>query len=130
MIKTLTQEQLKAYIEQYGDEDVYFSHYRETDGKIVIKFLPQFTKFVDEENLHSFKKELIAKPHLKDKYLKEIILTPNFAYIPNDDHSEKNKLVKNYKKFLSDVKNNRLYIPVILQPYKPNYNKKHYGREY
>lgn len=101
MEQYLTEEQIAMFIEKYGDGDVYFSHYRETDGKISVKYLPNFTKFAEESNIPEFIKELTEKPHLKDKYLAEIILTDKFAYIPNGDN--KNPLVKNYQRFLKDL---------------------------
>ena len=100
-MERLTEEQIIKFIEQYGDGDIYFSHYHETDGKTSVKYLPKFTKFADWDNIEPFKEELTEHPHLKDKYLQEIILTPNYAYIPNGDN--KNPLVKNYKKFLEDL---------------------------
>ena len=104
MLSTLTQEDIVKFIEQYGDEDIYFSHYKETNGNIIVKYLPSFTKFLDPINILPFKKELTENPHLKDKYLMEIILTPKYAYLPNNSNSDKSKLVVNYKKFLDDLK--------------------------
>ena len=104
MIKELSQDLIKYYIENYGDGDIYFSHYLNDDGTLEVKFLPAFTKFADEENIEEFKKELEEKPHLKDRYLKVIILTERFAHIPNDEYSNKKALVKNFNKFLEDLK--------------------------
>ena len=104
MIDLLTEEQIIEFIEKYGDGDIFYSFHRGTDGTIIIKYLPNFTKFADESNIDAFKKELKDHPHLKERYLSEIILTNAYAYIPNNDHSAKNPLVKNYKKFLEDIK--------------------------
>ena len=124
MLDILTQENLVDFIQKYGDGDIYFSHYRETNGTIIIKYLPAFTKFADEDNIDTFKKELTDNPHLKERYLQEIILTPKFAYIPNSDKNNKNKLVKNYGKFLEDVKTaNSKKFAVKSKYCKPENNK-------
>lgn len=104
MVKELSEELIKYYIEHYGDGDIYFSHYLNDNGTIDIKYLPSFTKFADEENLPEFKKELEEHPHIKDRYLKIITISDRFAYIPNDEYSNKRALVKNYSKFLEDLK--------------------------
>lgn len=98
----LNEYQIMEFIEKYGDGDIYFSHYKETDGTIIVKYLPKFTHFADEDNILLFKKELREHPHLKPKYLAEIILTDKFAYIPNGNN--KNPLVENYKAFLEEIK--------------------------
>ena len=107
MIDILTQEDLINYIEKYGDGDIYYSHCKETDGRIIIKYFPKLTKFVDESSIEELKKEIKENPHLKARYLNEIILTPKFSYIPNSDGSSKNPLVENYKKFLEVIKKQR-----------------------
>ena len=114
MIDSLTQQDLILFIEKYGNGDIYFSHYKDTTGKITIKYLPMFTKLADEDNIADFKKELTEHPHLKDKYLKEIIITNKFAYIPNDDFSSKNPLVLNYKKFLDNIKQQTKYSTKVI----------------
>ena len=105
MVK-LTQEEIIVFIEQYGDGDVYFSHYY-NNGVLEIKYFPALAKFADTESfkngLKDFKKEISENPHLKDRYLKEIVLTDKQALIPNDEKSNERSLVKNYKKFLNDL---------------------------
>lgn len=101
----LSKEQIKNYIEKYGDGDVYVSHYARTDGLVEIKYLPKIRKFVDDESIkHLINKEFKDRPHLKDKYLQVIIISDKFAHIPAIATSNKNPLVKNYQKFLNDVK--------------------------
>lgn len=130
MFDLLTQENLVDFIEKYGDGDIYYSHYKETNGTIIIKYLPSFTKFADEENIEPFKQELKEHPHIRSRYLQEIILTPKFAYIPNSDTSNKNKLVKNYSKFLEDLKKEKAKKYAVQTEYcKPENKKNHNRRE-
>ncbi len=101
----LSKEQIKNFIEKYGDGDVYVSHYTRTDGLVEIKYLPKIRKFVEDESIkHLITEEFKEHPHLKDKYIQVIIISDKFAHIPASATSNKNPLVKNYQKFLDDVK--------------------------
>lgn len=101
----LTQDQIKYYIENYGDGDIYYSHLYMENGTVEVKYFPKFTKFVDESNIDFLKDEIEKAPHLQEKYLATIVLGRAFAYIPESKSSNKDMLVKNYSKFLSEIKN-------------------------
>ena len=101
----LTTEQIKNFIENYGDGDVYYSHYTRTDGLVEIKYLPKIRKFVEDESINQLiTVEFKEKPHIRDRYLQVIVISDKFAHIPTSATSNKNPLVKNYQKFLNDVK--------------------------
>lgn len=99
--------EIKDFIENYGDGDVYFSHEYNEEHQLEVKYLPKLTKFVDETSIPEFLKELEQKPHIQEKYIRTIVLTRNYAYIPEKKDSNKDKLVKNYSKFLNKIKESK-----------------------
>ena len=93
---------LKMFFQIYGDDDVYYSHEYMADGTLEIKYFPHLLKFIQNEDLDEFVSRFKDRPRLVDEYAKVLVLTDKFAYIPNDNKSDKNPLVKNYPKFLKN----------------------------
>lgn len=110
MIEKLNGKQLRNYIAKYGDGDVYYAHDHKPNGIIEIQYLPKILHFVDPNGIPAFIKELNGNPHIVQKYVKVIVLTEKFAYIPNDNRSNKNPLVMNYSKFLQSIKSSNFEI--------------------
>ncbi len=98
----LTKEQIKYFIENYGNDDVYYAHHYEgADNQfLIVEFFQHLGKMVSPENIGQAIKDLE-----KSKAIPQIIvLTKNGARILNDDTCDRT-LEKNYKEFLNDLKN-------------------------
>ncbi len=108
MKKHLNGEDLKLFIEKYGNGDVYFCHEHLENGMLQVKFLPGILNHTEPENIPDLLVYLKERPFTAERYLKAIILTDNYAYLPDDKRSNKNRLVKNYKKFLEDLEKQQL----------------------
>ena len=111
MALKLSEKQIKLFVEKYGDGDVYFSHEYLEDGTIKILYFPVIRKFVSDESIPYLFEELQETPHLIPKYTRELYLNETYAYVMFDGEVVKNKLTKNYRQFLQDVKDNKLVYP-------------------
>ena len=98
---TLTKEQIKYYIENYGNDDVYFDHHYEGANNqfLIVEFYQHLGKMVSPENIEQAKLDL-AKLKIMPNI---IVITKNGARILNDDTQDRT-LEKNYKDFLDDLK--------------------------
>ena len=98
----LTKEQIKYFIENYGNDDVYFNHRYEGINKdiIYIEYFPHLGKMTQKENYNKYIKDLMMAGITP----KVIIVTNKYAKILSKDVYDKT-LEKNYKKFLKDLKN-------------------------
>ena len=115
MALQLSEKQIKLFVEKYGDGDVYFSHEYLEDGTIKVKYFPVLRKFVSDESIPYLFVELQETPHLLPKYARDLYLTDTYAYVMFDGEVVKNKLTKNYRQFLQDVKDNKLVYPRDLE---------------
>lgn len=99
---TLTKEQIKYFIENYGNDDVYFDHHYEGANNqfLIVEFYQHLGKMVSPENIEQAKLDL-AKLKIMPNI---IVITKNGARILNDDTKDRT-LEKNYKDFLDDLKN-------------------------
>lgn len=99
---TLTKEQIKYFIENYGNDDVYFDHHYEGANNqfLIVEFYQHLGKMVSPENIEQAKLDL-AKLKIMPNI---IVITKNGARILNDDTQDRT-LEKNYKDFLDDLKN-------------------------
>ena len=99
---TLTKEQIKYFIENYGNDDVYFDHHYEGANNqfLIVEFYQHLGKMVSPENIEQAKLDL-AKLKIMPNI---IVITKNGARILNDDTQDRT-LEKNYKDFLNDLKN-------------------------
>ena len=99
---TLTKEQIKYFIENYGNDDVYFDHHYEGANNqfLIIEFYQHLGKMVSPENIEQAKLDLAKRKIMPDI----IVITKNGARILNDDTYDRT-LEKNYKDFLNDLKN-------------------------
>ena len=99
---TLTKEQIKYFIENYGNDDVYFDHHYEGANNqfLIVEFYQHLGKMVSPENIEQAKLDL-AKLKIMPNI---IVITKNGARILNDDTYDRT-LEKNYKDFLNDLKN-------------------------
>ncbi len=99
---TLTKEQIKYFIENYGNDDVYFDHHYEGANNqfLIVEFYQHLGKMVSPENIEQAKLDLAKRKIMPDI----IVITKNSARILNDDTQDRT-LEKNYKDFLDDLKN-------------------------
>ena len=99
---TLTKEQIKYFIENYGNDDVYFDHHYEgaNNQLLIVEFYQHLGKMVSPENIEQAKLDLAKLKIMPDI----IVITKNGARILNDDTQDRT-LEKNYKDFLDDLKN-------------------------
>ena len=99
---TLTKEQIKYFIENYGNDDVYFDHHYEGANNqfLIVEFYQHLGKMVSPENIEQAKLDLAKRKITPDI----IVITKNGARILNDDTQDRT-LEKNYKDFLDDLKN-------------------------
>ena len=99
---TLTKEQIKYFIENYGNDDVYFDHHYEGANNqfLIVEFYQHLGKMVSPENIEQAKLDLAKRKIMPDI----IAITKNGARILNDDTYDRT-LEKNYKDFLNDLKN-------------------------
>lgn len=99
---TLTKEQIKYFIENYGNDDVYFDHHYEGANNqfLIVEFYQHLGKMVSPENIEQAKLDLAKRKIMPDI----IVITKNGARILNDDTYDRT-LEKNYKDFLNDLKN-------------------------
>ena len=99
---TLTKEQIKYFIENYGNDDVYYDHHYEGANNqfLIVEFYQHLGKMVSPENIEQAKLDL-AKLKIMPNI---IVITKNGARILNDDTQDRT-LEKNYKDFLNDLKN-------------------------
>lgn len=99
---TLTKEQIKYFIENYGNDDVYFDHHYEGANNqfLIVEFYQHLGKMVSPENIEQAKLDLAKRKIMPDI----IVITKNGARILNDDTQDRT-LEKNYKDFLNDLKN-------------------------
>ena len=99
---TLTKEQIKYFIENYGNDDVYFDHHYEGANNqfLIVEFYQHLGKMVSPENIEQAKLDLAKLKIMPDI----IVITKNGARILNDDTQDRT-LEKNYKDFLNDLKN-------------------------
>ena len=99
---TLTKEQIKYFIENYGNDDVYFDHHYEGANNqfLIVEFYQHLGKMVSPENIEQAKLDLAKLKIMPDI----IVITKNGAIILNDDTQDRT-LEKNYKDFLNDLKN-------------------------
>ena len=99
---TLTKEQIKYFIENYGNDDVYFDHHYEGANNqfLIVEFYQHLGKMVSPENIEQAKLDLAKLKIMPDI----IVITKNGARILNDDTQDRT-LEKNYKDFLDDLKN-------------------------
>ncbi len=99
---TLTKEQIKYFIENYGNDDVYYDHHYEGANNqfLIVEFYQHLGKMVSPENIEQAKLDL-AKLKIMPNI---IVITKNGARILNDDTQDRT-LEKNYKDFLDDLKN-------------------------
>ena len=104
LVRYLKKHNLNYFILGNGTNVVF------EDGNIEVKYFPNFTKFADESNIKLLKKEIEDDPNLEEKYVEKIVLTQAYAYLPDKKElSGKCDLVKNYKKFLSGIKESERY---------------------
>ncbi|MBP3631180.1 MAG: hypothetical protein J6J23_06835 [Clostridia bacterium] len=96
----LTEEQIKMFVEKFGDGDVYFSHKVLKDGTIKVRYFPVLKKYVSEEIIPELFKEMQEYPHRIPKYTRELYLTEKSAYVLFDGQEVTNTLTNNYAKFL------------------------------
>lgn len=98
----LTKEQIKYFIENYGNDDVYFDHHYEGANNqfLIVKFYQHLGKMVSPENIEQAKLDLAKRKIMPDI----IVITKNGARILNDDTQDRT-LEENYKDFLNDLKN-------------------------
>lgn len=99
---TLTKEQIKYFIENYGNDDVYFDHHYEGANNqfLIVEFYQHLGKMVSPENIEQAKLDLAKRKIMPNI----IVITKNGARILNDDTQDRT-LEKNYKDFLNDLKN-------------------------
>lgn len=99
---TLTKEQIKYFIENYGNDDVYFDHHYEGANNqfLIVEFYQHLGKMVSPENIEQAKLDLAKRKIMPNI----IVITKNGARILNDDTQDRT-LEKNYKDFLDDLKN-------------------------
>ncbi len=99
---TLTKEQIKYFIENYGNDDVYFDHHYEGANNqfLIVEFYQHLGKMVSPENIEQAKLDLAKRKIMPDI----IVITKNSARILNDDTQDRT-LEKSYKDFLDDLKN-------------------------
>ena len=99
---TLTKEQIKYFIENYGNDDVYYDHHYEGANNqfLIVEFYQHLGKMVSPENIEQAKLDLAKRKITPDI----IVITKNGARILNDDTQDRT-LEKNYKDFLDDLKN-------------------------
>ena len=99
---TLTKEQIKYFIENYGNDDVYYDHHYEGANNqfLIVEFYQHLGKMVSPENIEQAKLDLAKRKITPDI----IVITKNGARILNDDTQDRT-LEKNYKDFLNDLKN-------------------------
>lgn len=98
----LTKEQIKYFIENYGNDDVYFDHHYEGSNNqfLIVEFYQHLGKMVSPENIEQAKLDLVKRKIMPDI----IVITKNGAKILNDDTQDRT-LEENYKDFLNDLKN-------------------------
>ena len=98
----LTKEQIKYFIENYGNDDVYFDHHYEGANNqfLIVEFYQHLGKMVSPENIEQAKLDLVKRKIMPDI----IVITKNGARILNDDTQDRT-LEENYKDFLNDLKN-------------------------
>ncbi len=103
---TLTKEQIKYFIENYGNDDVYFDHHYEGANNqfLIVEFYQHLGKMVSPENIEQAKLDLAKRKIMPDI----IVITKNGARILNDDTYDRS-LEKNYKDFLNDLKNEDIF---------------------
>lgn len=100
----LTEEQIKDYIENYGDGDVYCAHRITREGLLEIDFMPCLANFVDESSITKTVEWINKKLELRKEYVKTIVVSDKFAYIPTSARSNHYALVKNFDKFMTRVR--------------------------
>lgn len=99
----LTKEQIKKFINEYGNDDLYYRHHYEGKNNeiIVVHFIPHIGKFMSEQFFDETIKELEKKNKIEE-CLKTLIITNRGARIVSNDAWDRT-LEKSYHKFLQDL---------------------------
>ncbi len=98
----LSGEEIKYFISNYGDGDVYFSHKYQGDC-IVVKYFPALEHCVEPEGISILRDEVKKNPALGKKYLNTIVLTETGAEII-DGSKKRTQLVETYLDFLKELR--------------------------
>ena len=80
---TLTKEQIKYFIENYGNDDVYFDHHYEGANNqfLIVEFYQHLGKMVSPENIEQAKLDLAKRKIMPNI----IVITKNGARIVSSD---------------------------------------------
>ena len=98
----ITKEQAKDFINNYGNDDVFYS-YRQNKNYVEVEYFPNLAKFVSSEALETFLKDYSPAKDNYGNILRTIIITDDCAVIKNRDKSTDLTLENNYAKFKQDI---------------------------
>lgn len=99
----LSKEQIVDFIENYGNEDAYFSHEYKKDGSIIVNYIPNAGKCLSDKAIEKLKKEMMTNQRLYAESIRTVCLYNNYCQIYNKNRYTDLSLEKNYEKFLFDI---------------------------
>lgn len=99
----LTKEQIKKFINEYGNDDLYYRHHYEGKNNeiIVVQFIPHIGKCISEQFFKGAIEELEKRNEIEE-CLRTLIITNRGARIVSNDAWDRT-LEKSYHKFLQDL---------------------------
>lgn len=96
----LTKEQIKRFIEYYGNDDVFYDCKTNSQGYIEVSYFQHMKKFISDESIPMYFEEIERKPQLRENLSYLIISNKGVQVLDSKDKT----LEKNYEWFLSDLK--------------------------
>lgn len=101
-IDNLTKKDIVEFIENYGEDDVYYSHKRIEGNRIQIDYIPCASKMLSVEAIDLFKDDLSKNYNRYKDFLRTIIITDKKAKIVNAPNYAYKTLEENYNLFQKD----------------------------
>ena len=98
----LTKNQIIDFVENYGNDHVFFDYCVNEKGNYIVRYIPILAKLVSQETLPIAIKEIKQNPTKYNDSIVTIVLTENKAYILNANQYTDMSRVENYQRFLRD----------------------------